>query len=164
MASAIANILGGGALKGAADIINAIKGHSPEDAAKLQELVTKHQDLLAQLDVEREKNRYDADVRMNDIAGQNIRAEQNSRFSAWARPGVIWGGLFILMWNYCVLVTLPPRWGYKPFDFPSLFWEIWGICVTGYVFARTADKLFGGEGGSMQLPFGIKMESKGDQK
>jgi hypothetical protein len=38
MAAILSSILGGGGLKGAADLVNAIKGKSPEDAAKLAQI------------------------------------------------------------------------------------------------------------------------------
>ena len=97
--------------------------------------------------------------------GQNVRADAQSddKFTRRARPGVIWVGLFIMAWSYVVIPVLSIHWSFlKPVEFPAMFWETWGVIATGVVVTRSADKLFGGAGGSLQLPFGVRADSKGN--
>jgi hypothetical protein len=168
MASVVSGIFGGGlqgAGQGIAAVINAIKGKNPEDAAKLQELFTKHEDTILQVNADLQKAQMEENAALNETAGLNVRADAQSgdKFTSRARPGIIWVGLFIMSWSYVVIPMLAIHWQYlKPVDFPSMFWEVWGIVATGVVFTRTADKLFGGAGGAIQ-GLGLKMESKGDK-
>jgi Holin of 3TMs, for gene-transfer release len=166
MAAAVLGALGGDKLlSGVSSVINAIRGKDPEAAAALDKAVVDHNAEFRLAGIELEKQQLQANVQLNDIAGQNVRADaQNGdKFTARARPAVIWVGLGILVWNYCVVPCAFLHWGLKPAELPSLFWEAWIILCTGVVFTRTADKILGGAGGSMQLPFGVKVESKGDQ-
>lgn len=165
--SALMGTAGGGLLDGAAKLVNSIKGKNPEDAAKLQELLSKHQDLLVQTDADVERARIQSNVDLNRIASENVKADAQSgdKWTARARPSIIYVGVIILLVNYAVLAFLQ-KWGFKPIDFPSMFWESWSIVATGVVFTRSgdkiADKVLGGAGGSIQAPFGIKLDSKGD--
>lgn len=166
MASIASGLLSGGiegAGKGIAAVVNAIKGRNPEDAAKLQELLTKHDDLVTQTLADIEKAKIQANVDLNETAGANIRAEaQANWYTASARPSVIYCWILIMLWNYVIA-----QWFHKmPVTLPDLFWEVSGVVITGYVFARgvqeVSSKVVGGAGGTLQLPFGIKAESKGD--
>lgn len=128
---------------------------SPEDKAKLQ----------AQLDAEKDQftaAEHDYNAKLNDIAGQNIRAEAQSgdKFTERARPAVIWVGLLMFFWNYCVVPTAGVHWHFPALPIPDTFSEIWGVVVTGYVFSRTADKLMALPGDSqVKLPFGIQISN-----
>jgi hypothetical protein len=123
-------------------------------------------DLSAKLDAEKDQftaaeNNYNA--KLNDIAGQNIRAEEQSgdKFTERARPAVIWVGLLMFFWNYCVVPTAGVHWHVPALPIPDTFSEIWGIVVTGYVFSRTADKVMALPGDSqIKLPFGIQIGNK----
>lgn len=159
MASIVTNILSGGALAGISKVIDSIRGRSPEDAAKLQELLTKHEDTVLQVTADLEKAKMQENVSLNETAGQNIRAEQNDKYTARSRPTVIYAWIAVVLYNYIVTSLI----GKQPVIMPDMFWEVSGIVITGYVFARTGDKLFGGNGGSMQLPFGVKINSQGDK-
>lgn len=164
MASTVASILTGPIFDGISKVINSIRGKSPEDAAKLQEIATTYQIEILQAQTEIEKARIQENISLNETAGANIRAEAGSgKYSANARPSVIYAGLIVILVNYGVLALVPRHYGFTPIVIPDLVWEIWCVCVTGYVFARSGDKLFGGQGGSAQLPFGTKLESKGDK-
>jgi hypothetical protein len=160
MGNVVTNLLAGGiqgAGQGIAAVINAIKGKNPEDAAKLQELLTKHEDTILQVNADLEKAKMDENVKLNDIAGQNIRAEQASRYTAWARPSVIYAWIAVIIYNYIVTGLLNKA----AIVMPEMFWEVSGVVVTGYVMARTGDKLFGGSGGSIK-GLGLNIDSKGD--
>jgi hypothetical protein len=159
MASIVSSLFSGGiegAGKGVAAVVNAIKGRNPEDAAKLQELLTKHEDLIIQTNTELAKARMTENVQLNETAGQNIRSEQNSRYSAWARPSVIYAWIGVIVYNYIVCGFM----NRVPLVMPDMFWEVSAVVITGYVFARSGDKLLGGAGGTLQ-GLGMKIESKG---
>lgn len=164
--SVVSQLLSGGiqgAGQGIAAVIDAIRGKSPEDAAKLAQIAADVQELQTKYQGEFALAKINENVSLNQTASANIQAESKSTgYAANARPSVIYGGLFIALINYAILALIPQHYGFKPIDVPSTFWDIWCVCVTGYVFARTADKVFGGQGGSASLPFGIKIDSKGD--
>lgn|SRR5438309_4284979 len=136
-----------------------------EQKATIDQAVEANKEHIADLDAQYKIKVLDTDAAENETAGKNIRAEASSgdKFVERARPAVIWGGLGIIFWNYCLVPTFGHHWSLSPAILPDLFWEIWGIVCTGYVFARTADKITGGAGGSIQLPFGLKIDSKGDK-
>jgi hypothetical protein len=163
MATAIANILSGNALTGLSKVIDSIKGHSPEDAAALAQANLTMQQLREKYAADFAMAQIDENEKLNDTAGQNIRAEATSgdKYTQRARPSIIYVGLAIFVFNFCVLAFMS-KWGWHVTDLPAAFWEAWTIVSTGYVFARTGDKTLGGQGGSIQLPFGIKFDSKGD--
>ena len=155
MSLSLQDVLGSSLL----DSINGIISQfhmSPEDKAKLQ----------AQLDAEKDQfiaAENDYNTKLNDIAGQNIRAEEQSgdKFTQRARPAVVWVGLLMFFWNYCVVPTAGLHWHVPSLPIPDSFSEIWGVVVTGYVFARTADKVMALPGdSSIKLPFGVQIANK----
>lgn len=167
MATTLANILSGGLLDGVSKVINSIRGKSPEDAAKLEQLKTQYETEFMQAQAELEKAKIKENVDLNQIAGQNIQTEAKGNwFTSAARPSVIWMGNVVLLWNY-IGRPMFVKWQLAPVNLPDMFWWTWGVVVTGYVFTRTAQdvagNLLGGAGGSAQLPFGIKLDSKGDK-
>lgn len=128
---------------------------SPEDKLKLQ----------AQFDAEKDAVQAaenDYNVKLNSVAGENIRAEQSSgdKYTERARPSVIWVGLAMFAWNYCLVPTVGLHWHVPSLPVPDLFAEIWGTVVTGYVFNRTVDKVMALPGDSqIKLPFGIQVSN-----
>ncbi len=148
MAFSIQDVLGGTLLDSMKGLISQFH-MSPEDKAKLQ----------AQLDAEKDTviaAEHDYNVKLNDVAGQNIRAEAQSgdKFTERARPAVIWVGLLMFFWNYCIVPTFGIHWHVPALPIPDTFSEIWGIVVTGYVFNRTVDKMMALPGDSqINLPF-----------
>lgn len=155
MGLSIQDVLGSSLLDSVKGIISQFH-MSPEDKAKLQ----------AQLDTEKDQfvaAEHDYNSKLNDIAGQNIRAEAQSgdKFTARARPAVIWVGLLMFFWNYCVVPTAGLHWHIPSLSIPDTFSEIWGIVATGYVFNRTLDKTMALPGDSqVKLPFGIQIGNK----
>ena len=140
MSLSIQDVLGSSLLQSVQGIISQFH-MSPEDKAKLQ----------AQLEEQKaqfEAAENDYNVKLNDIAGQNIRAEQQSgdKYVTRARPSWAWGGLIIIAWNYCVMPVLQRfNVGAGPVVLPDAFWWTVGTVVTGYVFNRTAQEI-------MQMP------------
>jgi hypothetical protein len=168
MASAISNLLGGNLLSGVAQVINSIRGKNPEDAAKLEQLKEQYQEDFLNAQANLAKAQIDENVALNQDAAANIQAEAKENwYTSAARPSIIWVGLALMVWNYGIVGPLGKKYGLVLVDFPEWFWSAWKVCALGYVFARTADKvsgtLFGGAGGTASLPFGIKLDSKGDK-
>jgi hypothetical protein len=109
---------------------------SPDDKAKAQLA-------LAQAAQQAAQAAQDYDAKLNDIAGQNIRAEETSgdKFTVRARPAVIWMGNLLILWNYGVVPVAGAHWHLSPASLPEAFWWTWGTVVTGYVFSRSAEKI-----------------------
>ncbi len=159
MAITLKDIIGGSLLDGVSKIIAQFK-MSPEDKANLQLQLTQNADAFASAE-------DDYNAKLNDIAGQNIRAEEQSgdKYTMRARPSVIWVGLYVIVWNYCgplfiveKFITHTPI---APIDLPSFFWETWGAIALGYVAMRSADKLLGLPGDSqIKLPFGVQIGNR----
>ncbi len=100
----------------------------------------------------------DYDVQLNSIAGQNIRAEQQSqdKYTERARPTVIWMGCALIFWNYAIVPVFGFHWHLNPSTLPDAFWWTWGTVVTGYVFSRGVEKIAQLPGDSqINLPLGI---------
>jgi hypothetical protein len=154
--AAIGAVVEGGG-KGIAAVINAIKGRNPEDAAKLAEIVGRHNDLVTQTETDLEKARMQENVSLNETAGLNIRSEQATKYSSMSRPSVIYAWILVILYNYVVCGIVNKT----PLIMPDMFWQVSAIVITGYVFARTGDKVLGGAGGSIS-GLGMKIESKGD--
>lgn len=155
MGLSIQDVLGSSLLDSVKGIISEFH-MSPEDKEKLQ----------AQLDMEKDQfvaAEHDYNSKLNDIAGQNIRADAQSgdKFTLRARPAVIWVGLLMFFWNYCVVPSVGLHWHVPSLPIPDTFSEIWGVVVTGYVFNRTLDKVMSLPGDSqVKLPFGIQIGNK----
>jgi hypothetical protein len=155
MGISIQDVLGSSLLDSVKGIISQFH-MSPEDKAKLQAQLDQEKDAFASA-------QNDYNTKLNDIAGQNIRSEAASgdKFTERARPAVIWVGLLMFFWNYCVVPTGGLHWHIPSLPIPDTFSEIWGIVVTGYVFNRTVDKLMSLPGESnVKLPFGVQLSNK----
>lgn len=154
MGVSLADVVGG-------NLIDAVKGiisqfhMSPEDKAKLNAQIDQEHDAFVQAE-------NDYNVKLNSIAGENIRAEAaDGAYSRNARPSVIWIGLGAIVWNYCLVPVFGFHWHMTPTELPTYFWEAWGVICTGYVFNRTAEKIMGMPGdSSIKLPFGIQVGQK----
>jgi hypothetical protein len=138
----------GPALDGVSKLIDQFR-MSPEEKAQLQQQITDAKS-------KSEQAARDYDVKLNDIAGQNIRAEENSgdKFTIRARPAVIWMGNILIFWNYALVPVCGHKWALTPATLPDAFWWTWGTVVTGYVFSRGMEKIAQMPGDSqIKLPF-----------
>lgn len=162
-ATKLADIMGGNLLDGISKIISDFK-LSPEDKANLQLQLTQNADVV-------KEHEEDFDAKLNDIAGENIRAEDASgdKYTERARPSVIWVGLFVIVWNYCgpgpILAALANRFLHLTvpltLELPVWFWEAWSTIALGYVVTRSVDKAMALPGdSSIKLPFGISIGNK----
>jgi len=101
----------------------------------------------------------DYEVQLNAIAGQNIRADaQNGdKYTSRARPSFMYVIIAVFAFNY-IGIPLAEIFGSKvqPIELPGDLLTLFGVCVTGYVFARTAEKVTALPGDSqIKLPFGL---------
>lgn len=143
MGLSITDILGGSVLSSVKDIIGQFHA-SPEDKLKMQAAIDEHASLLAEKQIE-------YDEKLNDIAGQNIRAEtqSNDKFTSRARPMFMYIVEFILAFNY-IGIPVARMFGSQVavIDLPTNLLALFGVCVTGYQIARSMDKLMGLPGDS----------------
>ncbi len=109
---------------------------SPEDKLKADQAI-------ADAAQKAQQQSQDFDVQLNAIAGQNIRAEAESKdnFTVRARPSVIWMGNLLILWNYALVPVIGAHWHLGSLPIPDPFWWTWGTVVTGYVFSRGAEKI-----------------------
>ena len=96
-----------------------------------------------------------------EAKAQIIVAElnQSDKYTKRARPTVIYGGLVVIAWNYClvpfifglvtlftdvvqtdVLGNLIVTWTPPTMDLPNGFWYAWGGIVSTYAIGRSAEK------------------------
>lgn len=127
-------------VKPALDSVNAIitQFHmNPEEKAQLQQQIA-----AAAAQAQQASQEYDE--KLNDIAGQNIRADASSddKFTKRARPWFMYIVEAILAFNY-IGVPIAGLFGshYQPIVLPGDLLTLFGVCVTGYVFNRTAEKI-----------------------
>jgi Holin of 3TMs, for gene-transfer release len=139
-------------VKPALDSVTALIGQfhmTPEEKAQAQQAV-------ADAAQKAQQAANDYEVQLNTIAGQNIRAEEQSgdKFTVRARPAVIWMGNVLILWNWALVPVLGAKWHMQPVALPDAFWWTWGTVVTGYVFSRGVEKIAALPGDSqIKLPF-----------
>lgn len=105
----------------------------------------------------------DYDVQLNSIAGQNIRADASSgdAYTSRARPTFMYVIIAVIAFNYIGL-PLAQIFGSKvgPIVLPADLLTLFGVCVTGYVFSRTAEKVSALPGESSVNVLGMKIGNK----
>lgn len=136
MGFSIQDIIGGGTLGAVSSIIKDFKG-DPNAKNQLAELVQQNADAFKLADLE-------AQVKLNDIAGENIRADAQS--SGWiaknARPWFLFMGSNLIFFNY----VIPLFSGFMahpvpPITLPDWFYKTFTAGFLGYVAGRTTEKL-----------------------
>jgi len=122
------------ALKSVSDLIGQFH-MSPEEKIQAQQAI-------ADASQKAQLAAMDYDVRLNQIASDNIKVEAAS--SSWvvadARPSVIWMGNIVLLLNYCLFPIFGWHHG-EAVVFPEYFWVTWGAIVLGYVTSRGMEKI-----------------------
>lgn len=143
------------ALKSITDIISQFH-LSPEDKAKAEQAI---QDAQAKA----EASARDYEVKLNDIAGQNIRTDAGSqdKFTSRARPMFMYivEGVFVV--NY-IVIPFAKLFGSKvdPILLPGDLLTLFGVCVTGYVFSRAAENIVSLPGHSQVSVLGMTASNK----
>jgi uncharacterized membrane protein (DUF106 family) len=113
---------------------------------------------LQQNQIEVQKMQDDLETKLNDIAGQNIRADAQSgdKFTSRARPLFMYIVEAILAFNYIGLPIFKMCGAsIAPMDLPPDLLVLFGTCITGYVFARSTDKALSLPGDSQVNVAGI---------
>lgn len=128
-------------IKPALDSVTAVIGQfhlSPEDKLKAEQAI---RDAQAKAIADAQ----DYEVKLNDIAGQNIRTDAGSqdKFTSRARPTFMYIVEAILGVNYIVIPTIQLVTGKSlaPYVLPGDLLTLFGICITGYVMSRTAENV-----------------------
>lgn len=129
---------------------------SPEQAQQAQQA-------MADAAAKAQQAALDYDAKLNDIAGQNIRAEAASgdKFTERARPSFMYLVMGVLAFNYIVLPAAQ-IFGSKvqPFALPPDLLTLFGVCVSGYAMSRTVEKVASLPGDSQMSVLGMKIGNK----
>lgn len=155
MGTMVTNLLAGG-IQGLAETAKGIieEFHmSPEQKAEQLAKIA-----AAQQAAQQAANDYD--TKMNEIAGQNIRADDATadKYTQRARPSFMYIVEVILGFNYIAIPATQIFMGkaLAPVVLPADLLTLFGVCVTGYVCSRTAEKISALSGDSqIKLPFGL---------
>ncbi len=129
---------------------------SPEDKAKAQEAIAAAQAQAQQASL-------DYDAKLNDIAGQNIRADATSgdKYTSRARPTFMYIVEAILVFNF-IGIPIAEIFGASiaPVILPADLLTLFGVCVSGYAFSRTVEKVASMPGDSQINILGMKIGNK----
>jgi hypothetical protein len=105
----------------------------------------------------------DYDAKLNNIAGQNIRAEEMSgdAYTARARPTFLYMVIAILGFNY-IVIPITDVFGSRvqPIRLPADLLTLFGVVIYGYITARSVDKTMALPGESQVSVLGIKASNK----
>ena len=129
---------------------------SPEDKAKAQQA-------LADAEQRARQTAADYDGKLNAIAGENIRAEMRcgDKFTERARPSFMYLVMAVLGFNY-IAIPCCQIFGSKaqPVYLPGELLTLFGVCITGYVFNRTVEKVASLPGDSQISILGMRVGNK----
>ena len=129
---------------------------SPEDKAKAQEAIAAAQ-------AQAQQAAMDYDAKLNDIAGQNIRADAQSgdKYTSRARPTFMYIVEAILVFNF-IGIPFSQIFGASiaPVVLPADLLTLFGVCVSGYAFSRTVEKVASMPGDSQINILGMKIGNK----
>ena len=81
-----------------------------------------------------------------DVVGENagvaLEMVQDDNYTKRARPSIIYIGLLIIAFNYCLVPLAKVLMGEDatPFDLPEEFWLAWGGAVSAYSVGRSMEK------------------------
>jgi len=138
----LGDIFGGG-LKGAMEgvdvILSRFKG-KPIGEQEKAEIKLALEQLLQKRDSEIEQT-----IRTELTAKERILVAELSsgdNYTRRARPTVVYFGLLVITYNYCVIPTIQTLQGLmlQPFALPTEFWIAWGGIVSTWVVGRSAEK------------------------
>jgi holin (3TMs family) len=137
MGLSITDILGGSLLESVKGIISEFHA-SPEQKAQLQAALDANAAAIAQKQIELQEKLEDSYQTELNTASANIRAEMltGDKFTVRARPSYIYVVEVILLGNFLVFPLL----GKTPVSFPTDLYYLFGVCITGYIGARSWDK------------------------
>jgi hypothetical protein len=129
---------------------------SPEDKAKYAQAA-------ADAAAKAQQAALDYDVKLNDIAGENIRAETQSadKFTARSRPAFLYVVISVFAFDY-ILLPLAQIFGstVKPIELPSDVLVLFGVVMTGYGTLHTIEGIANKKGDSQISILGMKIGQK----
>lgn len=134
---------GGGVVRTIAEVVDRFV-ETPEEkrAAETIRAKMEMQKMVLQAEYERSLQEYEAKIA--DIAGQNIRAETQSKdaYVRRARPTFLYVMIGAIAFSVliCPLINLFLNKGLVPMEIPNAYLELFGISFLGYVGARTYEK------------------------
>ena len=135
----ISNILSGGAGKLIGEVGDAIDQFHTSGEEK-QAFKLELESLLQKRDSE-----IEATIRTELQAKERVliaELQQGDNFTKRARPSLIYTGLVMIVFNYCIIPTIQLLLSVtvQPFELPAEFWAAWGgICAT-WVIGRSAER------------------------
>lgn len=141
MAAILTSILGGNGLKGAADLVNAIKGKSPEDAAKLAQINADVTMLQMKYGAEfnAAQEQHDADSRHDQAAINVAEATNGDKMERDWRPFIGWvcgfgllSQLIVRPWALFVAHLCNRTVDFPNLDMGTLMTVLLGILGLGY--------------------------------
>jgi hypothetical protein len=159
-AGAVGSAAGAGIVKMFTGVMDEIR-LSPEAKAELTQKLSDNQAALAKMET-------DYDAKLKDVAGQNIRAETTSsdKYTSRARPTFMYIIEAALAMNFVVI----PIFGVfaklfhgpdiSPISLPADVLTLFGVCITGYIGARSVDKALALPGETSVNVLGIKASNK----
>ncbi len=133
----------GGVVKTIADVVDRFV-ETPDEKRAAESIKAKMemQKMVLQAEYERAMQEYEAKIA--DIAGQNIRAETQSKdaYVRRARPTFLYVMIAAIAFSVliCPLINLFMHKGLTPMEIPAAYLELFGISFLGYVGARTYEK------------------------
>lgn len=132
----LTSLLGGGLLDSVGSIADKFIQTADEKAAFKVEL----EQVLQQRDSEVEQTiRAELQAKERIIVAE---MSQGDTYTKRARPTVIYFGLAIIAFNYCLipLMQLLTNTAVEPFALPTEFWLAWGGCIGVYNIGRSMEK------------------------
>ncbi len=146
-------------IKPALDSVNDLIGQfhlDPADKAKAQQAI-------ADASAKAQETAANYDIQLNSIAGQNIRADASSgdKYTARARPSFMYVIIAVLAFNYMALPLFQVFGSHvQPIVLPADLLTLFGVCITGYVVSRSAEKVAALPGDSQISVLGVKISNK----
>jgi hypothetical protein len=129
---------------------NTTKGFIEGVGSTIKKFVTTDGDRMAmQLELEDLLQKRDSEIEQTirtelEAKERIIVAElqQGDIFTKRARPSVVYFGLLVIFYNYCVIPTIQMIKGTPliPFNLPTEFWIAWGGIVATWSVGRSAEK------------------------
>ena len=135
----IGKILGGSLGEAVSSIGNTVRKFVTTDSDRMQ----------MQAELERILQKRDSEVEQTirselEAKSKIIEAELNQKdnYTKRARPTVVYFGLVIICFNYCIVPSIQSVKGIplEVFALPTEFWVAWGGIVSTWVVGRSAEK------------------------
>lgn len=135
----LGDILGGTLGETVAQIGNTVKKFVTTDSDRMN-LQLELEQILQKRDSEIEQTiRTELEAKANIIQAE---LNQKDNYTKRARPTVVYFGLVVILYNYCIVPTVQMIKGVplQSFALPTEFWAAWGGIVSTWVVGRSMEK------------------------